>query len=214
MDPVSALIGVGGSILGGLIGTSGQQKTNIANAKQAQLNRDFQERMSSTAHQREVKDLRAAGLNPILSASKGASSPGGAQATMQNALEPLANSAKESAMQAAQIGLLKAQTRKTNNDADVTEPKATVYKEIADLITGGISGVKDAIGSYSAKRLEKPTTIAKPAKPRPEPFKPINNAPFKSAWSRNKDALKYNSAKKVNWMNKNGYTWTRQGWKK
>jgi len=78
----AAISGVG-STLTGLFNMNSTEKTNEANAAQAQLNRDFQERMSNTAYQRGMADMRAAGLNPILAYQKGgASSPSGSQAAL------------------------------------------------------------------------------------------------------------------------------------
>ena len=53
------------------------------NSTEAQKQRDWQTQMSNTAHQREIQDLKAAGINPALTAmgGAGASTPSGATAS-------------------------------------------------------------------------------------------------------------------------------------
>ena len=89
MTAIGSFLGgpVGGAIGSALSFFSAKRAAEKQNRMQMQMAREqmaFQERMSSTAHQREVQDLRAAGLNPVLSANKGASSPGGAMAPIVN----------------------------------------------------------------------------------------------------------------------------------
>ena len=77
----------------------GQSKQNHENRRAAKHQRDWQQGMSSTAHRREVNDLKLAGLNPILSATGGSGA-----STGSSPLPQIGNSAK-SAIEGARSGL-------------------------------------------------------------------------------------------------------------
>lgn len=127
-DSILKSVPIVGPLLEGVTSAFGADSANKANARNAQDNRDFQERMSNSAHQRAFKDMKKAGLNPILAAGNPATTPGG------NLPAPSLNLAS-GAKGTTQSALLGAQ-QISMNSARVAEAKAEerFYKKHGDAV--------------------------------------------------------------------------------
>lgn len=152
-SPVTAMLG--GSALDYL----GQVQTNESNVQLATDQMAWQERMSNTAHQREIQDLAKAGLNPMLSVMKGgggASTPSGSLARVENPARGLGTTAAEIAKLIPNINLTIAQTDATSAQAEKSKQEK-INLEADKLILDAEKVIREAKGDV----WENTATIAR-----------------------------------------------------
>jgi hypothetical protein len=135
------------------------------NAQEAAKSRSWQEYMSNTAHQREIKDLKAAGLNPVLSAMGGNGAAVTSGATASGVTSAGAKGEVDTSANAALVQILgsvlsaQTQLQTANVNARTQEAVADKYTAMEKLVAQiGANASK----SYASNRYSTDQNIANP----------------------------------------------------
>ena len=179
-DAVSGgLSSLAGGLIGGVGSYMGQQSTNQANAAMSDKQMAFQDQQRSTQYQTAVKDMQAAGLNPMLAYSQGgAGNQVGATAQMQNSLGAGVTSALQGIDKYQQLKNLTSQQELIGSQIDDTNASATLKRATAiteaykpGLTQAQTDQILKSAGLYTAQtkltsaqeaKTRQETTIAKP----------------------------------------------------
>lgn len=129
------------------------------NSREAQFNREWQEMMSNAAHQREIKDLQAAGLNPVLSAMGGNGAAVTSGATASGVTSAGAKGDTDTSAASALVGLigtmwsaqtqLESQRLTAQNNMAIAEKNNASAQAIAQMQAANQQQVAHIAGQYN-----------------------------------------------------------------